>query len=153
MLTFSISLKGRILQVIILVWAHGFSGPIDAFLFSGTNWIRIPRWPLFVFFFFFFFHTIQGRITNTEQYSYNIPAAKGENQQKWIGSQVANLATVQGSLTTTWGTQNISQWKPEADKKFRSASLVLSCQSEAVFILKVSKNFLLSVRYKTRLKP
>ena len=47
--TFSISLEGRILQLIILVWAHGFSGPIDAFLFSGTNWIRIPRSPLFVF--------------------------------------------------------------------------------------------------------
>ena len=41
--TFSISLKRRILQLIIIVWAHGFSGPIDAFLFSGTNWITFKH--------------------------------------------------------------------------------------------------------------
>ena len=100
---------------------------------------------------FFPYHSREKQTKHSTNH-YTIPVAKGENQQKWIGTWVANLATDQDSLTTIWGTQNIWQWKPEVDKKFRSTSLVLSCQSEVVFILKVCRSCLLSVRYKTWLK-
>ena len=90
-----------------------------------------------LFFFLFFLYHSKG--DRTKSYK-----KVGLYQQRFIGTQVAILATDHTGLTMKWGTKNILHVSPVWVRKFRSANLVLlSSQSGAFFFLKAWTSLLL----------
>ena len=108
-------------------------------------------WLLHFFFFhmlvtFFFLYHSKG--DRTKSYK-----KVGLYQQRFIGTQVAILATDHTGLTMKWETKNILQIRPVWVRKFRLANLVLSSQSGVLFFLKAWTTLLLSPKNKICWNP